>query len=81
MKTKEEILDQLYISPRDLKLLIPAMGRQSCLKLIKDIREEMEMKKMFVPKSRPLLAQTKMVRKRLGIWKQKNTPKTFLTKL
>ena len=67
MKTKEEILDQLYISPQDLKILIPAMGIRNCTNVIKKLREEMEMKKMFVPKSRPLLAQTKLVRKRLGI--------------
>lgn len=67
MKTKEAILEQLYISPQDLKVLIPTLGKGYCLKVIKDIREEMELKKMFVPKSKPLLAQTKLVKKRFGI--------------
>lgn len=67
MKTKEEILDQLYISPQDLKMLIPTLGKQNCINVIKEIREEMEMKKLFVPQSKPLLAQTKMVRKKFGI--------------
>lgn len=26
MKTKEKILEQLYISPQDLKMLIPTLG-------------------------------------------------------
>lgn len=67
MKTKEEVLEQLYISPQDLKILIPTLGNKNCLDIIKEIREEMEMKKLYVPKSKPLLAQTKLVRKKFGI--------------
>lgn len=67
MKSKEEILKQLYISPQDLKILIPSMGIQNCTNVIKELREEMEMKKMFVPKSKPLLAQTKLLIKKFGL--------------
>lgn len=67
MKSKEEILKQLYISPQDLKILIPSMGIQNCTNVIKELREEMKMKKMFVPKSKPLLAQTKLLIKKFGL--------------
>lgn len=67
MKSKEEILKQLYVSPQDLKILIPSMGIQNCTNVIKELREEMEMKKMFVPKSKPLLAQTKLLIKKFGL--------------
>lgn len=67
MKTKEEILEQLYMSPRDLKILIPTMGMQNCIKTIKEVREEMEIKKIFVPQSKPLLALTKLVKRKFGI--------------
>lgn len=67
MKTKDEILSQLYISAQDLKILIPTMGIQNCVNVIKEIREEMKIKKLFVPQSKPLLAQTKLVRKKFGI--------------
>jgi len=67
MKTKDEILNQLYISAQDLKILIPTMGIQNCVNVIKEIREEMKIKKIFVPQSKPLLAQTKLVRKKFGI--------------
>ena len=68
MKTKEEILDQLYISPQDLKILIPALGIDKCRLLIDEIRDEMENKKYYIPPStKPKLALTKLVRKKMGI--------------
>ncbi|MCI6350176.1 MAG: hypothetical protein MR779_04655 [Tenericutes bacterium] len=67
MKTKEQILSQLYISPKDLKILIPELGIHNCQQIIKSIREEMENKNIFVPNSKPILAQTKLVIKILGI--------------
>ena len=67
MKTKEQVLNQLYISPQDLKILIPELGINNCLQIIKSIREEMRKKNIFVPNSKPLLAQTKLVVKILGI--------------
>ena len=67
MKTKEQVLNQLYISPQDLKILIPELGINNCLQIIKSMREEMRKKSIFVPNSKPLLAQTKLVVKILGI--------------
>lgn len=67
MKTKEEIMEQLYISPQDLKILIPELGKTNCLNIIKEMRGEMEKKNIFVPKSKPLLALTKLVIKKFGL--------------
>lgn len=67
MKTSGEILEQLYISPQDLKILVPTLGKNYCVKVVKEIREEMKAKKIFVPQSKPLLAQTNLIKKRFGI--------------
>lgn len=66
MKTKEEILDQLYMSAKDLKTLIPEMGLSRCQTCIKEVRVEMENKGYYVPQNKTLLALTKMVRKKFG---------------
>lgn len=67
MKTKEEILNQLYMTPQDLKIVAPALGINSCRSLINDVRLEMENKKYYVPQSKPRVALTSLVRKKLGI--------------
>lgn len=67
MKTKEEILDQAYITAKDLKILIPTLGINKCVEYIKEFRLEMEVKGYFVPKTKPLVALTKIVRKKLGL--------------
>ena len=67
MKTKEEILDQSYISPQDLKILIPNMGIENCRNTINVIREEMKEKELFVPQTIPKIALTKLVKKRFGL--------------
>lgn len=67
IKTKEEILEQTYISANDLKMLIPAMGINNCTNFIKEVIQEMKEKNLYVPKTKKLLASTKLVRKRLGL--------------
>ena len=68
MKSKEEILSQLYISAKDLKVLIPSMNIETCRDLINEIRAEMENKNLYVPPStKPKIALTKLVKERLGI--------------
>ncbi len=67
MKTKEEILDQLYISPSDLKILIPEIGIDRCRKYIKEFRDEMKAKGLFVPETKPRVALTKLVKEKLGL--------------
>lgn len=66
MKTKEEILEQLYVSAKDLKILIPTIGINGAKKAIKEIQEEMKEKGYFVPETKTLLALTKLVKKRFG---------------
>lgn len=67
MKTKEEILNQLYLSPQDLKLLVPSLGLDLCRDFIDETRKEMQEKNYFVPMTKPKLALTKIVKKKLGI--------------
>ncbi len=67
MKTKEEILEQPYLSPSDLKALMPTVGLENCRGMINEIREEMKNKGLFVPQTTPKLALTKLVRKRFGL--------------
>lgn len=67
MKSKEKILEQLYISPQDLKLLVPTLGIELCRKFIDEARFEMENNGYFVPQTKPKLALTKIVKKKLGI--------------
>ena len=65
-KTKSEILDQLYLSADDLKILIPGITYATALKYIKEVREEMKSKNIFLPTSKTKLALTKLVRKKFG---------------
>lgn len=67
MKTNEEILNQLYISPQDLKRLVPSLGMDLCRKFIDLARAEMQEKGYFVPETKPKLALTKIVKKKIGI--------------
>ena len=68
-KTKEEILNQIYITSSDLKTLIPTLGKAHCIEIIKELRNEMEKDGMYVPKTKPLLASVKMFRKKFKVWK------------
>lgn len=65
-KTKEEILNQLYITANDLMILIPNIKYQRALGYINEIQKEMKEKKYFIPISQKKLALTKLVRKRFG---------------
>lgn len=67
MKSKEEILNQVYMSAQDLKTLIPNLGVNKCVAYIKMIRNEMKEKGYFVPETKEYLALTKLVRKKFGI--------------
>lgn len=69
MKTKEEILNQIYITSNDLKLLVPTLGKGRCIEIVKELRNDMEKEGMYVPKSKPLLASVKVFKKKFKIWK------------
>lgn len=66
-KTKEEILNQTYINAKDLKILIPNLGVNRCLKYIKDLQEEMKEKNMFIPDGKEYLAHIKLVKKKFNM--------------
>lgn len=64
-KTKEEVLDQLYISAYDLQVLMP-ITYANARKYIDEIREDMENKKYKVPEGKTKLALTSMAKKKFG---------------
>ena len=67
MKSVEEILEQKYISARDLKIIIPNLGINKCVEYIKEIRKEMEEKGYLVPQTKEYIALTKLVRRKFGL--------------
>ncbi len=66
MKTKEEILNQLYITAEDLMILIPEIKYQRALGYINEIQKEMQEKNYFIPISQKKVALTKLIRKKFG---------------
>lgn len=66
VKTKEEILQQYYISAKDLRMVIPTLGINKSIEYIKMIQEEMKQKGYFIPQTKELLALTKLARKKFG---------------
>lgn len=67
MKTAEEIKKQDYITAEELRILVPGLGKESALSIIKTTKKEMEEKGYYVPKVRPFVALTKLVKKKLGL--------------
>ena len=68
MKTKQEILEQVYVSAKDIKKIIPTLSITKCRELIDDVQLEMENKKLYIPPTtKPKLALTKLVIKKIGI--------------
>lgn len=66
MKTNKEILEQEYITARDIQKIMP-VGYTKALSYIDDLREEMKMKNYFVPEGRTKVALTKLFKKKFGI--------------
>lgn len=66
-KNSEEILEQIYVSADDLQILMPGASYNQRLNLIKEIRNEMQEKNLYVPKGKILLASTKILKKKCGI--------------
>ena len=66
-KTREDVLNQIYIDAKDLKILIPNLGQGKCLKYIKDMQEEMREKNMFIPDTHTYLAHIKLVKKKFNL--------------
>ena len=65
-KTKDEILEQLYVSASDLQVWIPYLPYATALEYIKSARDEMAEKNIFVPTGKTKIALTKIIRKNFG---------------
>ena len=66
MKTKNELLEQAYLSAKDLKLIMPHIGINKCREYIEETREDMKNKGLYVPEGKTKIALTKMLRKKFG---------------
>lgn len=64
---EKEILNQSYLTAKDLMVIIPKLSYKRALKYIDDFREEMEQKGYFVPEGRTKVALTKLVKKKFGL--------------
>lgn len=62
-----EILEQPYITARDLQKIIPKLGYIRALEYIDIVRSEMAEKGFFVPDGRTKVALTKLVKKKFGL--------------
>lgn len=67
MKTKDDILNQIYITADDLRILVPEFTYYKALDFINEIQEEMKEQQMYIPGCKKKLAATKLVKKKLGI--------------
>lgn len=66
-KTINEILDQQYITAKDLMIIVPSFNYQTSLRYISRIRKKMEESNYYVPEGQIKVALTWMVKKDLGI--------------
>lgn len=64
---EKEILNQIYITAKDLMIIIPKLSYVRALKYIDDFREEMKEKGYFVPEGKTKVALTKLVKKKFGL--------------
>lgn len=64
---EKDILNQSYITAKDLMVIIPKLSYVRALKYIDDFREEMKEKGYFVPEGRTKVALTKLVKKKFGL--------------
>ena len=64
---EKDILNQSYITAKDLMAIIPKLTYVRALKYIDDFREEMKEKGYFVPEGRTKVALTKLVKKKFGL--------------
>lgn len=62
----DEILNQLYLDASDLQKIIPKLSYCRALEYIKEVRNEMKEKGLFVPEGKTKVALTKLIRKKFG---------------
>ena len=66
MVDTKKIIEQDYLTARDLMKIIPKLSYIKELKYIDNAREEMKNKGYFVPDGRTKVALTKIIRKKFG---------------
>lgn len=64
---EKEVLNQSYITAKDLMIIIPKLSYKRALQYIENFRVEMEEKGYFVPEGRTKVALTKLVKKKFGL--------------
>lgn len=64
---EKEILNQSYITAKDLMIIIPKLSYVRALKYIDDFRKEMKEKGYFVPEGKTKVALTRLVKKKFGL--------------
>lgn len=62
-----EILNQQYLTAKDLMAIIPKLSYQRALTYIDSVREEMKIKGYFVPNGKTKVALTKIIKKKFGL--------------
>ena len=63
----EEVLNSTYMSAKELRILMPQKGIDSCRKIILKVREIMKQKNQYCPEGKPYIALTSEVKLFLGI--------------
>ena len=66
-KSESLILEQQYITARDIQQIIPKISYIRALKYIDELRSEMSEKGYFVPDGRTKVALTKLFKKKFGL--------------
>lgn len=66
MKTKQEILDQTYMTVRNLKQ-ITGLGLARCQCIMRELREEAREQGYYIPVERTILVPTKVVKKKFKL--------------
>lgn len=64
--TTKEILEQQYLTAKDLMQIIPKLSYNNALKYIDDARSEMNEKGYFLPEGKTKVALTKIIKKKFG---------------
>ena len=66
MKTKQEILDQTYMTVKNLKQ-ITGLGLSRCQCIMRELREEAREQGYYIPVERTILVPTKVVKKKFKL--------------
>lgn len=66
MKTKNEILEKLFITTNDLQVLT-GFCKKKCQDLMKEMQEKAKEENIYYPEQRKLVVPTKLVKKKFKL--------------